>query len=244
MPPTFSYTSVAAFVIDDFWGFVVETALKNNLRYATEDILGDPAAASHRIFFTHGKVRIGTSASIEGDGTNPLTLDSEDKGIKFGSEGHRIKKSGTDQISLYADDGTTELIRFYLPISGSPGYTRILGSDLGSSGTPVANSLYRDNIVKAWAYVDGSATPSILADFNLASVSRASAGVYDYTFSTAMANANYAVFLSPVNNIPIGGQFTLAYAAKLTTGFTSRYYTGGGPTYQDNDLDLLVLGRA
>lgn len=47
---------------------------------------------------------------------------------------------------------------------------------------------------RAWVTFDGSATPpSILSAANVASVSRASTGLFTITFTTNMPSANYAV---------------------------------------------------
>lgn len=46
---------------------------------------------------------------------------------------------------------------------------------------------------RAWAHVANSGTASIVADGNIASVSRAGAGLVDVSFTTAMPDANYAI---------------------------------------------------
>jgi hypothetical protein len=62
------------------------------------------------------------------------------------------------------------------------------------SGTPTANRLYGDSIVKAWGQVhsDGTGGASIVAGMNIASVS-VSAGAFQVTLATGMSSIHYAV---------------------------------------------------
>jgi hypothetical protein len=70
------------------------------------------------------------------------------------------------------------------------------------AGTIVANTINTDTglfttnnaylgIAKAWVNFNGTSA-AIRSSFNVSSVTRASAGVYTITFTTAMANANYS----------------------------------------------------
>lgn len=47
--PTYSYTKLADYILDQLWGFASVNSLKNSLRYIGEDILGDPSANGDKI---------------------------------------------------------------------------------------------------------------------------------------------------------------------------------------------------
>lgn len=47
--PTYSYTEIADYILDQLWGFASANSLKNSLRYIAEDILGSPHENSDAI---------------------------------------------------------------------------------------------------------------------------------------------------------------------------------------------------
>jgi hypothetical protein len=76
-------------------------------------------------------------------------------------------------------------------------------------------------ICKAWVNFSGSA-PTVLGSFNVASVTRGSAGVYTVTWAQAFADANYA----------------LAVMAMPTGAFDAYAFGNGTPTAASMEVDL------
>jgi hypothetical protein len=78
--------------------------------------------------------------------------------------------------------------------------------DTETTDVTVSSSDMKDlakRLPTAWITLDGTATSpmtiasgGILDAYNISSVNRVSAGVYDFTFETAMDNANYCVTAS------------------------------------------------
>ena len=64
----------------------------------------------------------------------------------------------------------------------------------GLTGTPVANGLYRDNVVKGWVKVTPSGgVYAADANFNVSSITDGSTGVFTIVWDLDFANANYAL---------------------------------------------------
>src|SRR3990167_991259 len=57
--------------------------------------------------------------------------------------------------------------------------------------TPVANTLYRDSIVKGWVKFD--ATGAIEDDLNVSSITDSAAGTWVINWATAFSGADYAI---------------------------------------------------
>ena len=78
---------------------------------------------------------------------------------------------------------------------------RVLGT---APATPVANTLYKENIPKAWiSFVGASAT--ISNDFNVSGLTRISTGLYTVTWATDFLDERYTVFGEASNNADNGG---------------------------------------
>jgi hypothetical protein len=100
-----------------------------------------------------------------------------------------------------------------LDVAGSATVNQLMvTSTIGSTATPAANTLYADNLVKAWAAV--GAAGNLESGFNL-TVSYVTTGMYDYTFKLPMNDNDYAVILST----HAGSQTTAHYLTRSTTGF-------------------------
>jgi len=69
----------------------------------------------------------------------------------------------------------------YITTSGTP------------AGSPVANALYKDNIIKAWINFNGTGTIAINDSFNVSSITDNGTGEYTITWDTDFANSSYAV---------------------------------------------------
>lgn len=100
---------------------------------------------------------------------------------------------------------------------------------------------------KAWGNFTSGAGPTIHAGFNFASVTYPGGNVARVTFTTAMANANYAVVLNP-------GAGSTPRIAQVNTGQTTTYFDivissqSGTTPFQFANLDLstapFVIGFA
>lgn len=93
--------------------------------------------------------------------------------------------------------------------------TLTLTTALGS-GTPIANRLYRENIVKGWAHWTGATPPVKVDDFNVSGVTRTSAGLFVISWDTDFANANYCV-VATARNADNAYAFVTAVTAGTTT---------------------------
>jgi hypothetical protein len=116
---------------------------------------------------------------------------------------------------------------------------------LKSSSGVLATQNGMTGIAKAWCYYKGTATVGIQGSFNISSVTYVSTGVYRMNFTTAMADANYAVtngvsgFGSNGSTLMVDDPATSTYS---TTQFTlrSRANTGGGSV--DDYVHVAVFG--
>jgi hypothetical protein len=91
-------------------------------------------------------------------------------------------------------------------------------------------------LAKAWAYVDSGA--AINKSFNIASCTYTAGAIYDYTFTTAMPDANYAVVIGH-NRSDSSGELR-AYL-KTTTGFRVYSNNSGGTGAQALDHSIAVF---
>jgi hypothetical protein len=113
----------------------------------------------------------------------------------------------------------------------SPGTT---GNVLKSDGTNWTSAAPSSQYIKAWAFLDGSATSPITSrdSFNIASITRTGTGVYDVVFTTAMATSNYAV-IGSANNSPTSAGHLVppAFGTSMTAnGFTFNTYNSNFST--------------
>ena len=96
---------------------------------------------------------------------------------------------------------------------------------------------------RAWVNYKGTSTRGIRASVNFASVTRTATGLFDFVFTTAMPDANYAV-------VATAGQSTTYVVSAIdgtptAAGFTLRVITasGGSPTLFDPDYLHVVVFR-
>ena len=98
--------------------------------------------------------------------------------------------SGEGQIGW---DETNNMLEVYNGTSWANVSPDPLTLTTAGPATPVANTLYTDNIVKGWCYFVDGGTAAITDDFNVASIADNGTGDYTITWETDLANANYAV---------------------------------------------------
>jgi hypothetical protein len=98
-------------------------------------------------------------------------------------------------------------------------------------------------IAKAWIYWNGGSTPAIQGSFNFSSVTRNSEGNYTLAFTTAMANANYAVTSIGQNNnaTQLG---TIPNVTARSTSSVTLVYHNGIETIRDGSNQSVVINGA
>ena len=87
---------------------------------------------------------------------------------------------------------------------------------LGTPSSGVLSSCTGVNMCKAWVKFNGVTTVTIQASFNIATVTRSSAGVYVVTFTTPMADANY-VCVGTAGTQGSNGAFSIMPASNNVT---------------------------
>ena len=96
-------------------------------------------------------------------------------------------------------------------------------------------------IAKAWVNYSG-ATQSVISSFNVSSVTYTSSGIYTVNMTTAMTNANYAIFCTSQAG---PGNVVSCYVnnsnAKTTTAFSVLNYFGTGPSGFDVSTYMAVF---
>lgn len=77
---------------------------------------------------------------------------------------------------------------------GTEKHTSTATYTLNATSPTVANALYGNTIIKAWAYFDGDTSPySILAGVNVSSITRVNTGQYAVNWATDFNSDNYLV---------------------------------------------------
>lgn len=113
----------------------------------------------------------------------------------FTTAGDTVYASGADAAARLAIGATST---FYQVVAGLPAWVAnpiVVGA---APATPVANTIYTDSIVKFWCLFNGTGTPAITDDLNLASITDNGVGDYTLNFATNFASASYALAGSAV----------------------------------------------
>ena len=139
-------------------------------------------------------------ANFQDNGTNVLTI--ADGGTTTatangGSNKGLIANNGTSTGNIFEaqDNGTA-----VLTVADGGGVTLTGTLTIGAftatsaaAAPPVANTIYKDNIVKGWVTFNQTGTQAIVDSFNVTSIADNGAGDTTVTWETDFANANYAV---------------------------------------------------
>ena len=91
---------------------------------------------------------------------------------------------------------------------------------------------------RAWASCNGTAG-TLTASGNIASITRNAAGDYTLTFTTAMADANYAVSFTPGDTG--SGSYSLCVVSRSTTAVRIKSRASGNGTLTDGNLHNIVI---
>ena len=99
-------------------------------------------------------------------------------------------------------------------------------------GTPTSGALDNctgTNLCKAWVRFTSTATPTITASFNIASVVYSATGIYTITFTNALANANYCVVAGAnYNNTAANYNFGTSMYSLAASNFVCQTWIGAG----------------
>src|SRR3990167_6512778 len=108
-----------------------------------------------------------------------------------------------------------------------------------STATPTANTLYTNNLVKAWAFASSAAT--LHRGFNVSSVTSSGTGGYGFAFITALASSEYAVMAVPVT-AGVRVDISLQPGTFASTGFTVFVSDNAAGAAVNVPLQVMVVG--
>lgn len=91
---------------------------------------------------------------------------------------------------------------------------------------------------RAWAAFNGTAG-ALIASGNIASITKNATGDYTLTFTTAMADANYAVSFTPGHTG--GGSYSMCVVSRSTTAVRVFSFASGSGVATDGNLHNLVI---
>lgn len=112
-------------------------------------------------------------------------------------------------------------------------------------GTPVADTLYSDSIVKAWGVLDGDAVPAtLLADVNVTSITDNGTGDYTFTWDLDFASANYAAVCS-AQDVSAGSAEAICQYQTATQAVGSirvNIFDGAGAAQDAELVNIIAIG--
>jgi len=164
-----------------------------------------------------GAASLTSKSVLVGNGTSAVT------GVAPGTSGNVLLSNGTDWVSTAN--------RAVPSVTGNAG--RLLYTD---GSTPSWSS---DSTVRARGTLNTTGNTWETGSVNMsASVTNSTTGTFVFSFSSALASANYQVFYSG-DTIGIGGYVT----SKTTSGFTlTTFNTATGAAQEPGKLDIVVYG--
>jgi hypothetical protein len=125
-----------------------------------------------------------------------------------------------------------------------------IANDAGGAKAVPIGTRYRDNSIAAWARV--TAAGGVDSNFNVASVTRVSAGRYSFTLNSSLSSGFSLVPIVTVETDPDGGGNPPVGAANVRLVATNQvaagntfdvYIYNGNFALVDNDFQVLVTGR-
>lgn len=112
-------------------------------------------------------------------------------------------------------------------------------ADLGEFVAPTAGGVYRDNVVYAWAYVQGNGT--IVESFGVDRVTRSASGQYSVFYETSLTGASCPMVMAQSANNPVLA--TVGNFGPLGCDVKVRYDQGTSWLFTDNNFFIQVMGR-
>lgn len=76
--------------------------------------------------------------------------------------------------------------------TGTPDFSQGLSVSKAAASPPATDTIYKDNICRAWVNLDGTGTIAINDSFNVSSITDDNTGLYTITWDLDFADANYA----------------------------------------------------
>ena len=243
---------------DGFW-------YNGSWQYIQYGISGNYTTPSVDTWYHLAFVRNGNDWSLYLNGTaeNTRTVSGSITSSSLGNLQVGRRQDGVQYVDGYIDDLriTKGLARYtsnftppttaHLTSAGDANKQIIVNSsadgvDVGTGGINQAR------IAKAWINLDGTGTISINDSYNVSSITDNGTGDYTATFSTAMANANYAVSCSVLNSTySHTGQGSFRNAMPQKDGYLTssirvfcRYTNPTGYADEDEDMvNIIVFGN-
>ena len=243
---------------DGFW-------YNGSWQYIQYGISGNYTTPSLDTWYHLAFVRNGNDWSLYLNGTaeNTRTVSGSITSSSLGNLQVGRRQDGVQYVDGYIDDLriTKGLARYtsnftppttaHLTSAGDANKQIIVNSsadgvDVGTGGINQAR------IAKAWINLDGTGTISINDSYNVSSITDNGTGDYTATFSTAMANANYAVSCSVLNSTySHTGQGSFRNAMPQKDGYLTssirvfcRYTNPTGYADEDEDMvNIIVFGN-
>ena len=131
-----------------------------------------------------------------------------------------------------------------LAVSGTLNVTGLVtASTVPTVGGHLTNKTYVDSaisaasLIKAFAKISGT---TLNSQFNIASVTNPSTGVYTFTFTTALADANYVISAVPLNTTGHRVCYVSAMSASSFTVNTAELVSYGGVFNPLNVTSLMI----
>jgi hypothetical protein len=177
--------------------------------------------------------------------------------VDDGSTGYKLTTDGAGQLSWMPETtgvvnlGSTQtfsgLNTFTNPVVIS---TSIIKSSSSAGSPPLANALYSDNLIRAWAIIVGTGTAWVPASFNVSSFLDLGTGSYQITLQTPMQSiheygsgtASQYVILCSMYRTDVTNNDTCGPFAGGTTYFGNNTATFNSSTEGGGDNDGIVFG--
>ena len=106
------------------------------------------------------------------------------------------------------------------------------------AGTPAANTLYKDNIPKAWGMLTTSGLV-VTAGFNVSSIAKNSTGDYTITWTVAFSSTNYAVVAVPEGS---PSETRIVGSGRTTTSVRLQFFGSAGAATDPTIISVVAFG--
>jgi hypothetical protein len=116
---------------------------------------------------------------------------------------------------------------------------------IDSASVPTVSGTAPLYMCRAWVNFNGTGTVAIRGSGNVSSITDSGLGIYAVNFTTAMADTNYAVFGTTINDGQMGVQIRGAYNGSPTTYTTSAVAinTTQANTFYDCSIVNIIIFR-
>lgn len=142
-----------------------------------------------------------TLPPTDGDAGNILTTDGD--GIctwtSAGAGDVTAAAALTDHLIVRGDVAAKAVQTSGITLDDSDNITDVTSIEVdgAAASPPVANTLYKDNIIKGWVRFDGTGVLSTQDSFNVDSIFDHGAGDYEIDWDTDFVNDGYAIVITP-----------------------------------------------